>query len=62
MTTPKYKLTMNDIERHGGAARLERDGFSRETIMKTIYKHTEGSTQQHREQIVSKLYDRERPC
>lgn len=50
---------MNDIERHGGASRLERDGFSRETIMKTMYKETSGLPQQDRERIISKLYDRQ---
>lgn len=60
--TTKYKLTMNDIERSGGIAKLERDGFKREQIMKTMYKETAGATQREREQIVSKLYDREKPC
>lgn len=60
--TTKYKLTINDIERAGGIAKLERDGFKREQIMKTMYKETEGATREQREKIVSKLYDRERPC
>ncbi len=58
----KYKLTLGDIMRQGGIAKLERDGFKRETIMKEMYKQTSGATTQEREQIVSKLYDRERPC
>ncbi len=62
MTNPKYKITMRDLETRGGIAKLERDGHSKEAIMKTMYKHTDGASQQHREQLVSKLYDREKPC
>jgi hypothetical protein len=58
----KYKITANDIMRQGGIAKLERDGFKRETIMKEMYKHTSGASTQQREQIVSRLYDREKPC
>ena len=54
----KYKLTIGEIERSGNIAKLERDGFKREDIMKTMYKETAGATQREREQIVSKLYDR----
>ncbi len=60
--TSKYKITINDIERSGGIAKLERDGFKREEIIKTMYKETAGASQQERERIVSKLYDREKPC
>lgn len=62
MTSPKYKITINDIMREGGAAKLERDGFKKEQIIKEMYKHTSGASTQEREKIVSKLYDRERPC
>ena len=58
MTTPKYKLTMNDIQKASNIHKLERDGFSKETIMKTMYKETSGASQREREQIISKLYDR----
>lgn len=58
MTTPKYKITMNDLLSQGGIKKLERDGFKREDIMKTMYKHTDGATQQYREKLVSNLYDR----
>ena len=61
MSNPKYKITTRDLEQRGGIAKLERDGHSKESIMKTLYKHTEGSTQRHREDIVSKLYDRGQP-
>ncbi len=58
MTTPKYKLTMNDIQKASNIHKLERDGFTKEQIMKTMYKETSGATQREREQIISKLYDR----
>ena len=54
----KYKITIGDLLRQGGVAKLERDGFKRETIMKEMYKHTSGATTREREEIVSKLYDR----
>jgi hypothetical protein len=58
MTTPKYKLTINEIEKSGNIKKLERDGFSRETIMKTMYRETSGASQSDREKIIGKLYDR----
>jgi hypothetical protein len=58
----KYNIKINDLERTGGIAKLERDGFNKEHIMKTMYKLTEGATQREREQMVSKLYDRQKPC
>ena len=58
MTTPKYKLTMNDIQKQSNIHKLERDGFSKETIMKTMYKETAGASQREREQIISRLFDR----
>ena len=54
----KYKLTINEIEKQSNCHKLERDGFTKEQIMKTMYKETEGASQREREQIISKLYDR----
>ena len=58
----KYKMTIGDLMREGGVAKLERDGFKRESIIKEMYKQTDGASTREREQIVSKLYDREKPC
>ena len=58
MTTCKYKLKIGDIQTQSGIHKLERDGFSKETIMKTMYRETRGATQQERTEIISKLYDR----
>ncbi len=54
----KYKLTLNDIDRASNIHKLERDGFSKETIHKVMYKETEGASQQERTRIMEKLYDR----
>jgi len=62
MNNPKYKITMRDLETRGGIAKLERDGHTKESIMKTMYKHTTGASQHEREKIVSKLYDRGETC
>jgi hypothetical protein len=54
----KYKLTLNDIDKASNIHKLERDGFSKETIHKVMYKETEGASQQERTRIIEKLYDR----
>lgn len=58
MKTPKYKIHMNDLETRHGISKLERDGHSRESIMKSMYKLTEGANQDQRTKIVERLYDR----
>lgn len=54
----KYKISMNDLERHGGIDKLKRDGFNREDISKALYKHTDGASQRVRENLMSKLHDK----
>ena len=54
----KYEPSIKDYETKHGIAKLERDGFSRETIMKTMYKKTEGMCQSQRQDLVGKLFDR----
>lgn len=56
----KYKLKISDLERIGGAVRLERDGYNREKVIKEMYKITDGATTRERQDIISKLYDREK--
>ncbi len=58
----KYKININDLMKQGGAKRLERDGFSKETIMKAMYKESDGMTKDQRSALVSKLYDRREDC
>jgi hypothetical protein len=58
MTTPKYKININHLEQRRGIERLQRDGFSREQISKSMYKATEGMPQAQRTELMSKLFDR----
>ena len=60
MATPKYKLTMAHIDTVSNVHKLERDGFTKEQIHKVMYRETAGATQREREQIISKLYDRQK--
>ena len=58
MTTPKYKLTLNELQRPGNINKLERDGFTSEQIHKVLFKETDGISRQERTQLMEKLYDR----
>ena len=62
MADQKYKITPRDLETRGGIAKLERDGHNRHTVHQALYKITDGASQRERENIISKLYDRENPC
>lgn len=56
----KYKININHLDTHAGIHRLERDGFTREQIMKTMYKETDGASKKERTELVSRLFDRQR--
>ena len=58
MAKPKYKLTEQLLDTRSNIAKLERDGFTREQISKSMYKITEGACQDTRTELMSKLYDR----
>lgn len=58
MTTPKYKINASMLESVGEIRKLEHDGFSRETIMKSMYRETDGSNTQDRRKLVKKLFER----
>ena len=59
---PKYRLSINEIERAGNVHKLERDGFTREQIHKEMYKQTDGMSTPERRDLMKKLYTRwERP-
>ena len=53
-----YKININHLEQKHGIARLERDGFSREQIMKTMYKETQGMKKTDRTKLVKELFNR----
>ena len=59
---PKYKISIRDLETRGAVAKLERDGHNRHTIHDALYKLTKGATTEQRQELVSKLFDREKPC
>ena len=54
----KYKISINELERKGGAEKLRRDGYTREDISKALYRETDGASQRQRQDIMSKLYDK----
>jgi hypothetical protein len=58
MAKPKYSIKLNHLETQHGIHKLERDGFSKEVIAKTMYKLTDGAHQVERTKIMSNLYDR----
>lgn len=54
----KYKLTMTELDKQSNIHKLERDGFTRHEIHKTMLRETTGASPREREDIVSKLFDR----
>ena len=58
MSETKYRLTLDHIQSPSGIHKLEHDGFSKETIMKTMYKEMPGASKEVIEGTVRKLYDR----
>ena len=59
---PRYQISLSDLQRQGGIAKLQRDGFNKEQIFKSMYKQTQGASTEQRQELVSKLFDREKPC
>lgn len=57
MSNPKYRITEKHFEKHG-ITRLEKDGFSREQIMKSMYNLTPGLKQTERTKLVKETFDR----
>ena len=53
----KYKISEKDFTKHG-IAKLEHDGFSRETIMKSMYDLTPGVSQKDRTKLVQDTFNR----
>lgn len=55
----KYKITEHHITQPGYVERLKRDGYTRSEIMQTMYKVTDGASQEQRTKIVSELFRKE---
>lgn len=51
---------MDQFEQPNGIAKAERDGFSREQIMKSFYVQTEGLNTMQRREIITEFFDREK--
>ena len=62
MSNPKYKITEQHLDTRAGIARLERDGFSREQIAKSLYAHAGKITADDARKLTKKLYDRTGEC
>jgi len=56
----KYTPTLRDFEQPGGCVKLEKDGFTKEQIHQSLYKLTDGASQQYRTKLMNNLYDREK--
>ena len=61
MSDPKYKIQEKHFETHG-IKRLERDGFSRQQIMHSMYNLTPGVSQKERTALVKELFNRKGEC
>jgi hypothetical protein len=55
----KYRITEHHITQPGYIDKLKRDGYTRSEIMQTMYKVTDGATQDQRTKIVSELFRKE---
>ncbi len=56
--TTKYKINEQHLDTQHGIHKLTRDGFTRHDIIKAMYQHTSGVSQQDRTKLVQQLYDR----
>ena len=58
----KYKITENHLDTKHGIARLQKDGFTREQISKSMYAHAGKMNAEEARKLTKKLYDREGDC
>ncbi len=58
----KYKLTEQHLDTKYGIARLQKDGFTREQIAKSMYAHAGKASADEIRKLTKKLYDREGEC
>lgn len=56
---PEPKISINDLEKRGMIQKFDKEGVSRERLMKTLYKETDGMHHQQRIKLVKNLFDRE---
>jgi hypothetical protein len=58
----KYKLTENHLDTKHGIAKLQRDGFTREQISKSMYSIAGKISADEARKLTKKLYDRTGEC
>ena len=58
----KYKITEQHLDTKHGIAKLERDGFTREQISKSMYAHAGKASADEMRKLTKKLYDRTGDC
>lgn len=54
----KYKISLSDLESRHSINKLERDGFTRHDIIKSLYEKTDGASQEIRTKMATMIYDR----
>lgn len=54
----KNKIKVSDYESKNGIEKLERDGHSRESIMKTMYRKTDGMNVVQRRKLMQEFFNR----
>lgn len=60
--TTKYRIRLSDLERTGGVARADRDGFTKQEVMKAVHQEMRGASRNEKEQVVERFYRRNEPC
>ncbi len=58
----KYKITEQMLDTKYGIAKLQKDGFTREQISKSMYAHAGKMSADEARKLTKKLYDREGEC
>lgn len=55
----KNRISINDLEKRGMIEKFDKQGVSRETLMKSMYRETAGMPKNDRIKLVKNLFDRE---
>jgi len=63
MSSPKYKISMNDLEQKGGIERLYKDGHTKQDVLKAIHGETDcrefgHKTRTDQRNMVNDLFDK----
>lgn len=63
MAKPKYKISLNDLQREGGINRLIADGHTKQDVMNAVHRESDQYNYGHKDrtdqrEMVQKLFDR----